>query len=314
VGNNKVLITGGTGLIGTALAKQLTIAGYEVIILTRDPLKAKKGHEGHDRISFAHWDVKAQTIDTSAVASCNAIVHLAGAGVVDKPWTNAYKEEIVGSRVHSSALIVKALKEMPNKVETVVSASAIGWYGADKDNNHPFVESDPVAANFLGDTCQQWEDSIKPVITLGKRLVICRFGIVLAPHGGALQEFRKPLMVRVAGVIGNGRQIVSWIHIHDLVRIIQYAIEHKEIQGIYNAVAPSPATNEKLTITLAEVMHGNGYIKMHVPAFALKMVMGERSIEVLKSATVSSAKIQHAGFEFQFPEIKQAIKNLVDSK
>jgi uncharacterized protein (TIGR01777 family) len=311
--NGNILITGGTGLIGTALAKHLTASGYRVTILTRDPVKAKATHEKNALISFAHWDVKSQTIDTMAMASANAIVHLAGAGVVAKPWTDAYKKEIVDSRVQSSALIIKALKETPNQVDTIVSASAIGWYGADKKTDYAFVETDPAAANFLGDTCRQWEDSIKPVAGPGTRLVIFRFGIVLAGEGGALTEFKKPLKTRVAAVIGNGKQIVSWIHIHDLCRLIQYALEEKALRGIFNAVAPVPVSNETLTTVLAERMYGNFYIKTNVPRLALKIMMGERSVEVLKSTTVSSSKIQHAGFDFRFPQIQQAISNLINS-
>ena len=305
-----ILIVGGTGLVGTALSKLLTINGYKVIILSREPAKAASRHEKNDSMSFAKWDVKRQTIDANAIASAVAIVHLAGAGVVDKPWTDGYKKEIVDSRVQSSALVIKALKENPNKVETVVSASAIGWYGRDENKGRPFIESDPSAKGFLGETCQQWEDSVRPVTALGKRLVICRFGIVLSNVGGALMEFKKPLLARVAGIIGNGKQVISWIHIHDLCRLIEYAIANPQIEGVYNAVSPAPVTNEQLTVTLAKAMHGNAFIKISVPAFALKLIMGERSIEVLKSTTVSSAKIQQAGFEFQFPEIKQAIGNL----
>ena len=297
-------------MIGSALTKHLTAGNNEVIILTRDPAKAA-AHKKEALVSFAHWDVKQQTIDAAVIASVDAIVHLAGAGVVDKPWTDAYKKEILDSRVQSSALIIKALKETPNKVETIVSASAIGWYGPDKNKGNVFVESDPRAGGFLGETCQQWEESIKPVIALGKRLVICRFGIVLSKDGGALKEFKKPLLARVAGVIGSGRQIVSWVHIHDLSRLLIYAIEQSQIQGIFNAVAPEPVTNEQLTVTLAKAMHGNAFIKMRVPEFALKIMMGERSIEVLKSTTVSSGKIEQAGFEFQFPKIEQAIQNLI---
>ncbi|CAN5790576.1 TIGR01777 family oxidoreductase [soil metagenome] len=306
-----ILITGGTGLVGSALKAHLIAGNNKVIILTRDPAKAAAAHKKEALVSFAQWDVKHQTIDASAISGADAIVHLAGAGVVDKPWTDAYKKEILDSRVQSSALIIKALKEIPNKIETVVSASAIGWYGADKNNGSAFTETDPVAAGFLGDTCRQWEESIMPVAALGKRLVICRFGIVLSNNGGALKEFKKPLLARVAGVIGNGKQIVSWIHIHDLSRLLIYAIEQPQLQGIFNAVAPAPVTNEQLTVTLAKTMHGNAYIKTYVPEFVLKIMMGERSVEVLKSTTVSSGKIEQAGFEFQFPKIEQAIHNLI---
>lgn len=305
-----VVITGGTGLIGTALSRYLLTNNYGVVVLTRHPEKARNNHAASG-LQYAHWDVTRQTIDSSAISGASAIVHLAGAGVVDKPWTDAYKKEIIDSRVNSSALLVKALRETASHVETVVSASAIGWYGPDRPHHPAFVETDAADAGFLGETCRLWEESIAPVKAPGKRLVICRFGIVLSKDGGALKEFIKPLKARVAVVMGDGAQMVSWIHIHDLCRLITYAIENPGLSGVYNAVAPAPVTSRALTLTLARAMYGNAFITAPVPAFVLKMMMGERSIEILKSATVSSVRTEATGFQFRFPGIEQALKNIV---
>ncbi len=305
-----ILITGGTGMIGTALANHFSSNGYSIIILTRNSAKAKTKSTFNENVSFADWDIERQTVDVDAVAKADTIIHLAGAGVVAKPWTEAYKKEIVESRTKSSALIVKALKEISNKVETVISASAIGYYGADK-NELAFTETDKPVRSFLGETCRLWEESIRPVTGVRKRLVIYRTGIVLSKHGGALEEFKKPLKFRVAAVLGNGKQVVSWIHIDDLCSLYQYAIENPDINGVYNAVAPKPVSNKELTITLAKAMHGNSFIAMPVPVFVLKIMLGGRSIEVLKSATVSSAKIQEAGFKFEYGDIEKAIGSLV---
>jgi uncharacterized protein (TIGR01777 family) len=163
----------------------------------------------------------------------------------------------------------------------------------------------------LGETCRAWENSIQPVRGLNKRLIIFRFGIILSKEGGALKEFIKPLKGRVAAIIGNGEQVMSWIHIHDLCRMILFAIENTAMQGIFNAVSPTPVSSERLTLTLARQMHGNVFLKAHVPAFVLKLMLGDRSVEVLKSATVSSAKIEGAGFEFQFPGIEHALANIL---
>jgi uncharacterized protein (TIGR01777 family) len=306
-----ILVTGGTGLIGTALGKFLIASGYQVIILTRDAKSAQQKTKAMPGLEFAEWDVKKGTIDATAIKKATAIVHLAGAGVVDKPWTKAYKKEILDSRVHSSALIVKALKEIPNNIQAVISASAIGWYGPDKPGHGAFIETDPPEISFLGETCRAWENSIQPVKGLSKRLVIFRFGIILSKEGGALKEFIKPLKSRVAAIIGNGDQVMSWIHIHDLCRMILFAIENTAIHGVFNAVAPTPVSSETLTLTLARQMHGNVFLKAHVPAFVLKLMLGDRSVEVLKSATVSSAKIEGAGFEFQFPGIEHALANIL---
>jgi uncharacterized protein (TIGR01777 family) len=310
-----VLISGGTGMVGNALSRHLAEAGYRVIILTRNPSKAKAPAGLEHLVSFAAWDIDAQTIDENAVASADAVVHLAGAGVVAEPWTDAYKKEILDSRVNSSRLLVNAIKKVGGKVKTVVSASAIGWYGEDKPGmTEGFLEDAPAADGFLGETCFQWESSIKPVTEAGKRLVICRIGIVLSNEGGALPEFKKPLQFRVAGVLGNGKQMVSWVHIDDLCRIFRFAIENEQVNGIFNAAAPFPVTNHNLTITLAEIMYGRTFITLPVPAFVLKMMMGERSVEVLKSTTVSSAKITGAGFQFNYPTIQQALIALIRVK
>jgi uncharacterized protein (TIGR01777 family) len=308
--NNKtILITGGTGLVGSALTHRLLQAGHTVIVLTRHPEKQKSSHP---QLTYAAWDVSAGTIDGHAIAQAHAIVHLAGAGVVDKPWTQAYKEEIVSSRVKSSELIIKALQQYPNQVEVVVSASAIGWYGADKAGHGPFVETDPPVRTFLGETCRLWEASISPVQALGKRLVICRIGIVLANEGGALPEFKKSLAFRVAGILGSGEQVVSWIHINDLCSIFMKGITDPGMQGVYNAVAPHPVTNRQLNLSLAKAMFGKGFIALPVPSFVLKLMMGDRSIEVLKSTLVSAAKIESTGFNFAFPDIEAAVADLVN--
>jgi len=253
--------------------------------------------------------VPSKTIDREAVEHADFIVHLAGAGVVDKKWTDEYKKEIIESRTHSSALLVNALTQYPNHVKAVVSASAIGWYGADK-NGKAFVETDAPDNSFLGETCKLWEQSIEPVEQLGKRLVKLRTGIVLSNDGGALAEFKKPIKFGIAGVLSNGRQVVSWIHIDDLCRMYIDGIENHELSGSYNAVAPKPVSNEKLTLTLAKQMKGRFFIPMPVPAFILKIMMGTRSVEVLKSTNVSSKKIEKAGFTFLYPEIEGALKEL----
>lgn len=303
-----VLITGGTGLIGKALSKLLIEKGYDVIILSRDTKKvAAPG------LQYAGWNIKEQNIDTNAVQQADCIIHLAGAGVADKRWSAKRKKEIVDSRTQSSALIIKALKEHSNKVSVVVSMSGIGWYGADPmiPNKKPFVETDPAAADFLGETCRLWEDSIAPVTSLGKRLAVFRTGIVLSNDGGALKEFKRPLQFGVATVLGSGKQIVSWIHIDDLCRLLLQAIEDNSMTGVYNAVSPAPVSNKELTLQLAKQKRGNFFLPVHVPAFALKLALGEMSIEVLKSATVSAEKIRKQGFVFLYPSLQAALGKLV---
>ncbi|MDB5210954.1 MAG: hypothetical protein JWQ30_1781 [Sediminibacterium sp.] len=304
------LITGGTGLVGMRLTKLLTEKGYAVTILTRDASEVKQKLTG---VSYANWDIHKQTIDQDAIAKADHIIHLAGAGVADKRWSDKRKQEIVNSRTQSSALIVKALKEIPNNVKTVVSASAIGWYGADTpvSKQNGFTEDANADTAFLGQTCRLWEESIQPVEQLGKRLVKLRTGIVLSADGGALAKFKKPLKGFVAAILGDGKQVISWIHIDDLCRIYIAAIENETMSGAYNAVAPKPVTNKELTLSLARKMRDIFFIPIHIPSFALKIALGEMSIEVLKSATVSSQKIQSTGFAFSYPTIEEALAELI---
>jgi uncharacterized protein (TIGR01777 family) len=301
-----VLITGGTGLVGKALSKALIKKGYAVIILTRDAA----GKNAEPGISYAQWNVAKQEIDIHALCAADYIVHLAGAGVVDKRWTEAYKKEIAESRTESSRLIFETLKNNSNHVKAIVSASATGWYGADAEPVKPFAENDPADDSFLGETCRLWEAGIEPVKSLEKRLVILRTGIVLSNDGGALAEFKKPLRFGVAAILGNGKQMVSWIHIDDLCSMYITAIENEKLSGSYNAVAPNPVSNKTLTVQLAAAMKKKFYIPVNVPAFVLKLMMGQSSIEVLKSTTVSCKKILDAGFAFKFKTIETALEDL----
>ncbi len=304
-----ILISGGTGLIGTALTRELLNKGYEVIILSRHPEKAKAFPE--TTVTYAGWNIKEQTIDRTAIEKADYIVHLAGANVAGGRWTDKRKREIVDSRVNSARLLAGAIQDIPNKIKAVVSASAIGWYGPDPHvpDPKPFVETDKADDSFLGRTCQQWEAAIEPVVELGKRLVKLRTGVVLSEEGGAYPEFKKPLQFGTAAILGSGKQVVSWIHILDVVRMYIEAIENENWQGAFNMVAPNPVTNEQLILAIAKES-GRFYVPVHVPQFALKIVLGEMSIEVLKSATVSSRKAQEAGFQYLFPSIEAAVQNL----
>jgi len=309
-----VLITGGTGLIGKALSEMLLKKGYEVIIVTRgntqSPPLPVKG------LSFANWNPATQVIDAAVIKKADYIIHLAGAGVAEKRWSAKRKTEILESRTQGSALLVKALGEIENNVKAVISASAIGWYGADPviPNPAPFTEADPADKTFLGETCRLWEESIEPVKQPGRRLVKLRTGIVLSKEGGALLEFKKPLRFGIAAILGNGKQIISWIHVEDICRICLQAIEDEQMEGVYNAVAPVPVSNKTLTLQLAKVIRNRFYIPIHVPSFVLKLVLGEMSVEVLKSATVAADKIRSMGFQFVYPSIEAAVNELVDKK
>jgi uncharacterized protein len=301
-----ILITGGTGLVGKALVKQLVQKNYNVIILTRNIIDFKP----LPNVSYALWNVKEGTIDVEVVKKVDAIIHLAGAGVMDKKWTAAYKKEINESRTKSSELLIKTLKNNVHKVQVIISASAIGWYGEDKIPGHYFTENEKPDAAFLGEVCKEWEASIEPAETLGIRVTKLRTGIVLAKDGGAYPEFKSSLKFGVASILGSGKQVVSWIHIDDLCRQYIFALENEHVKGSYNAVAPMPVTNKTLTLTIANKVKGKFYIPIHVPQFALNILLGTRSIEILKSATVSADKIKKDGFIFHYPTVEAAVESI----
>jgi uncharacterized protein (TIGR01777 family) len=325
-----VLITGGTGMIGNALTQALIERGFNVIILTRhinDKHKTKNPvrpparlihsggeHPGGDKLSYAIWDVEKQTLDKNAFAKADYIIHLAGANFADKRWTDKRKQEIVSSRVDSAKLIIESLKTVPNKIKVVISASGVSWYGADDNKmRKSFSENDPPANDFMAETCREWEAAIEPASFLGKRLIKFRIGPVLSADGGAYVEFKNPVKFGLVGIIGNGQQILSWIHIDDLVRAILFSMETEQMEGVYNVVSPKPVSNKELILEIAKST-GKFFIPVHAPSFALKIVFGEMIGEILKSTTVSSEKLQKAGFIFQYPQIGSAILQLSHQK
>jgi uncharacterized protein (TIGR01777 family) len=305
-----ILIAGGSGLVGKRLTEMLLDKGYNVTILTR----SSNIVSNNPNIFFANWNTDKQTIDEQAVSKADAIINLAGAGVADKRWSIERKKEIVDSRVNSGRLIVNALQRIPNNVSVVVNASAIGWYAPNQQSNEIYQEEEPANIDFLGETCKQWELSIHPISLTKKRLVKLRIGIVLSKDGGALKEFLKPLKFGVATILGSGKQKISWIHIDDLCRMFIAAVEQESMNGVYNAVSPMVTTNSKLNIALAKKLRGKFYIPIFVPKFLLKIVLGELSVEVLKSSDISCKKIHDAGFQFLYPSIESAFEQMFPKK
>lgn len=300
-----VLIIGGTGMIGTALTKLLLEKGYDVIILTRDPDYESE----NSKLKYCVWDPGKKVIEKEAIEKADFVVNLAGANVGAKRWTDKRKREIVESRVRSGETLVKALQEIPNKVKAVIQASGIDWYPDDPaiPNEKPFVETDERGNHFLAEVCAKWEASIQPVAELGIRLVILRTGMVLSKTGGALDQFERPVRFGIAAILSHGNQMISWIHIEDMVRMYLYAIEHEALHGVYNAVAPTPVSNKTLMLEIAQLIAGRFYVPIHVPRFILKLLYGELGTAILKSTTVSAEKISQAGFQFLFPDIEPAL-------
>ena len=299
----KVLITGGTGLIGTRLAELLIDGGYEVALLSREPTKSS-----HYR-SF-RWDPRVGTIDEAAVPYADYIINLAGASVSEGKWTDERKRDIMSSRLGGLALLHRELAKPGHHVKAFISASAIGLYG---DAGDRLVDEVTPAAvpthDFLADVSHQWELAAAPVAALGIRTVIPRIGIVLSTEGGALPQIARPVKLGAGAALGSGRQYMSWIHLDDLCRLFIDMLEDSEWNGTYNAVAPNPVTNQEFTEQLAQVLH-RPLLLPKVPAFGLKLAMGEMSEIVLASQRVSAQKVLARGFTFEYPELRGALESL----
>jgi uncharacterized protein (TIGR01777 family) len=290
-----ILITGGSGLVGKQLTSLLESKGYAVAWLSRKPQQQ----------AYFLWDVDKQELDPQALEWADAVVHLAGEGVAEKRWTVDRKKRILESRTQSTQLLYTAIQQAEKKPNTFISASAIGYYGFNTGTNLMEETSLP-GDDFLAEVVLAWEKEVKKIEALPLRCVILRIGIVLDAAGGALREMLKP---PVAAPLGSGDQWMSWIHIEDLARMFVFALEKTTLQGIYNAVGPYPATNQQLTKEAAAAK-GKPYVGIGVPGFALKLVLGEMAAMVLGGNRVSSQKIQKAGFEFEFPELKKALKDI----
>lgn len=308
---SNILISGGTGLTGRALTAELLKKGYTVTILSRQQQPA----DYSAGVRYSYWNPGEGIIDKQIVEDADYLIHLAGAGVADKRWTEKRKREIKDSRVIPTKLLADTVKLHGAKLKAVIVASAIGWYGPDPviPNPKPFTEEDPAYADFLGNTCLAWEQAADSFAMQGKRLVKLRTGIVLSREGGALKEFLKPLKWGIAAVMGSGRQVVSWIHISDLVRLYIQALENGKMEGVYNAVAPLPVSNKQLMTALGKKKKGNFFMPIHIPSFLLKIVLGEMSVEILKSTTVSCNKLHGEGFIFQYPSLESALGKLLEA-
>lgn len=315
-----ILITGGTGLVGTRLTEMLLIREYKVILVSRNcnlgtnVIFQELQKEYPEQLTCVSWNPELQTINPEAIQQADVIINLAGENLAAKRWTEKRKKELVESRVNAGATLCKALREIPNHVEAVISASAIGWYGEDslRPELTPFKEDSNSANDFIAQVCYNWEKSVEPIEKeLKKRLVIFRTGIVLSNHGGFLTEIAKPLNFRVASILGNGHQVISWIHIDDLCDMYISAIEMPEFSGVYNAVVPFSITYQRFIKTLAEKKFNNSYFKFPIPKSLLQLTLGDMANELIKSCLVSSKKILDTGFSFQYPRIKDAINDLV---
>lgn len=300
-----VLIAGGTGLIGTQLSKLLSEQGFEVRHLSRDP------RPDAPYPTYA-WDVDKGTIDVKALENIDYIINLAGAGVADKPWTQVRKRLIIDSRVKSNQLLKRQILAMPEKPKAFISSAAVGYYG-DNPSEQWVNEDAAPGIGFLPESCIAWEASIRSLSETGLRTVGLRVGIVLSTKGGALPKLLEPMKFGTAPYFGTGQTWYPWIHIDDLCRMFMFALQDEDMQGFFNAVAPNPVRNRELIKTASKIFAPRA-INIPAPAFALRVVLGELADAILTGVRASSAKIQKEGFDFEYPQLEEALQNLKTTK
>lgn len=300
----KILITGATGLIGSELVTLLLRNGDTIHYLTT----SKKKIESRPNYHGFYWNPNQGIIDENALMGVDSIIHLAGA-TISKRWTSKYKQEIIESRILSSNVLFKALKANPNSVKQIVSASAIGIYPDDLTKVYTEEETE-VDESFLGKVVMKWEESVNKFQLLNIKVVKVRMGLVLSEKGGALPEMLKPIKMGVGSPFGTGKQVQSWIHIQDLIEMYYFAVQNN-LDGVYNAVAPNPVTNKRLTEEIAAVLKKPLFMP-NIPKFLMAFVLGEMHSLLFASQNVSSKKIEKEGFVFQYKQIDKALKNLLE--
>lgn len=297
----KIAITGATGFVGRRLVERLQSDGHELRILSQRPQAAQQQFAG-----VTVLDTAQDSSWATAVEGADAVVNLAGEPIAEQRWTPAQKQRLKDSRVETTRRLVTAIAGATQKPQVLVSASAIGYYGTSETAQ--FSEESPAGQDYLAEICQAWEGEAQAVTTSGIRLVTLRIGIVVGP-GGAIGKMLGPFKLFAGGPIGSGRQWVSWIQREDLVSLIIEAITNPSYQGVYNATAPQAVRMAELSTTLGNVLQRPSWLP--VPAFALEALLGEGALLVLEGQQVLPKRLQAAGFQFRYPDLKSALQQFL---
>lgn len=295
----KTLITGGTGFVGQHLANKLS----QPIIAGRNTAKIKNLFADNE---VRKWD-GSQNTDPSFLDGVDTVYHLAGESIFHGRWNTEKKNRIRTSRVEGTRHLVDLIAKSKNRPTTLISSSAVGYYGSRKDEM--LTERSASGDDFLAKVCRDWEKEALRAEEYGVRVVMIRTGVVLGDNGGALAQMLTPFKLGLGGRLGSGRQYMSWIHIDDLTRIMLYAKENTRLRGPVNAVAPNPVSNREFTHALATVLHRPAFLP--VPGFALKIVLGEFADVLLGSQRAIPEVLQQADYPYSFPKIEEALKNLL---
>lgn len=302
---SKILITGGSGSLGVVISELLLKTGHQLVWLSREAGNYKG-------ITKFKWDISKNYIDEKAFEGVESIIHLAGTPIADKRWTHEYKKQIIDSRVKSSELIFDYVSKNKFPIRTLVGSSAMGYYGAIQSEKL-FLETDNAGADFLAETCLLWEKSYEPFINSGIRTSIIRTGVVLSKQHGAYAKMAPAFKLGLGAALASGKQYFPWIHINDIAAMFVYALLNQNISGIYNGVASELITNKEFSRQLAKSFNKPFFLP-NVPAFILKLVMGEGSVMVTEGIKISNKKIKDTGFKFEFESAETALKSLVLSR
>ena len=294
----KIVISGASGLIGTQLVAKLSSSGHEVVRLVRRS----------PRSGEIQWNPKSGTLDAAALEGADAIIHLSGAGIGDKRWSDGYRKEILDSRTATTALLAKTMASLSRKPSVFLSGSAIGIYGA--RNDEQLTEVSTHGTGFLAEVCEQWEAAAKPAVDAGIRTVYLRTGIVLSPKGGALKKLLPLFKLGVGGKFGNGKQWQSWISIDDEIGAIEYLLT-ANVSGAVNLTAPNPVTNAEFTKVLASVLKRPAIVP--VPTFAPKILLGGELADALlfTGQRVIPAALNASGYVFKHTTLESALRSLL---
>ena len=300
----QVVITGGSGLIGSEVARDLGSAGHEVVILTRDPAKAALP----PNTRAVQWDGKTATGWASLLDGNTAIVHLAGESIAAGRWSEAKKRRIRESRVESGQAVIAAIRQAKEKPRVLLQGSAVGYYGPCGDE--VVTEAHPPGRDFLAGVCVEWESSTAEAEPLGVRRAILRTGVVLSRNGGALPRMAIPFRMMAGGPLGGGRQWFPWIHIADEVGAIRFLIEREDARGPFNLTAPRPLTNRDFSSALGKALHRPSLAP--APGFALRAVLGEMADMLLNGQRAVPHRLLELGYAFRYPEALPALRSLLD--
>lgn len=301
----RIIITGGTGLIGKALCPLLLADGHLITVLSRNPDAARGMPRG---VRIEEWDGKTAEGWGHLVNGSDAIINLAGAGIADRPWTAPRKQLIRESRIHAGLAIQKAIQQAAQKPQVVIQSSAVGYYGA-RNDDQMITEASAPGQDFLAKVCFDWEMSTTPVSKMGIRRPVIRTGVVLSKDGGALPKMLLPFKFFAGGPIGSGKQWLPWIHITDQARAIKFLLDTPTADGPFNLAAPNPVTNKQFGEILGATMRRPSL--MPTPALAMKTIFGEMSTVLLDGQRAVPQRLEELGFSFTFPTLREALSDLL---